>query len=1544
MISNWPNRNSRNRRCITIVVVLIALDCIAGAAGAVDVVPNGTFDSDLSSWTHTNQLSSGTRSWDGSIYGAAPGSIRYLTNTGARNDFEGYDVTPLTATINATDSVKLSFYWYKTAVASNAIRNDLVISVILPDGTTEVELWSDTQAPAAGVVLGGTTVGPIDVSNLFTADGAYQLKIYGRLRSGNNASASTQFNVDDIVLDVRASANNPPVIAAGATQVNPASIDPSGSETTTISTTFTDGDQPGVSAFNVTFRVLEPNDVTEVTLVDNQPNGSGGLTITDNGGGSYTAEYTWDPAPGQAQGSYDLYCQVTDGTDTATDGYAANGNELQLTTPNNPPVLAAGVTQISPVQVDRVGTDSTVVSATFTDSDQPGVGAFLVTFKIREPDDATEVTLVGNQPDGSGGLSITDVGGGSYTAQFTYNPDDAQATGFYDLYCQVSDGIGTGTDLFDDNLNELEIIASIMNNPPVIAAGTTSVAPPSVDRLGPATTEFSVPFTDGDQPGAGAFAVTFIAREPITDFQHIIADSLVNGQGGMTVSDDGAGAYTARFDWDPPDGIALGYYDLYASVSDGQSQAVDGFDNNLNDLLITSGGENQPPVVPADNTFASPAALERVGANSTVLSATFTDGDQPGVGAFTVTFKLRTPDNIGEIVLASNAGDGVGGVSISDVGGGIYTAAISWDPPDVQELGLYDLYFDVSDGSASSFDGFENNLDELQIYDAVSNNPPFLTAGNTFALPDTVTRIGSEFTMIKSVFSDADVPGNGAFTVTFKVRDEANAEYTLVDAAKNGEQGIRIRSLTGADYEAAFLWDPPVGQLTGTYDLYFQVTDNNLATVTDNYTDNADELTITATAIAGDGFLLRRNNDAGGCGGTASACHNLADHQSQNCLVCHAPHSTSNIFLIRESIQTPNSGERTVVFKTLGIGDPNNDPDPTVGDPNSGVMADDSNADTTGVCEVCHTTTGHHQNDGTSPGPGHYNAEICSGCHTHDEGFPIPAGGGESAGGAACSCHSSIFTPMNSSTTTYHHQMNGNAADYTISSRTCLMCHVDHNIFRPDLNTGIGQRAKNLRADITSTVTQGDASVLANYDYTSSGAGGICLSCHTSAQTKGYAHPDGSTETVVISKALFDAITGSHNYAVTTTFTKDGSSFSANCVKCHNDEMTKSYQDAGNQFGTHNSDYPRFLDPLGLASPTAPLEEDMCFRCHSTANNPNAGSNQDYYGVQSMTTEALRVQQALGLTYAHPVGTYRGRHSDYAETAGDLADGSTRHAECGDCHSTHAAAQGTHDGSSNLVSNALKGVWGVEPTSWPAVPATSNANTFAAPTGYNRVEPAQKEYQICLKCHSNYTTLPSGARNLAEEINPGYKSTHGIVQPGTNPYCNTSTMNEPWASSKVAYCSDCHRSSNSADPEGPHGSNLEHLLVATIVSDDVNGTPLCMVCHLASVYWTTDSSPSNYPKHPSTQGSHKLPPGCFSCHMWEFATSPAAGINTTNSLSAGNIYVHGMNKRFTINEQDGTAGTDSLSDAFVDGYLENMDFTNRKCWAETCKSHSDKAY
>jgi hypothetical protein len=1086
---------------------------------------------------------------------------------------------------------------------------------------------------------------------------------------------------------------------------------------------------------------------------------------------------------------------------------------------------------------------------------------------------------------------------------------------------------------------------------PTITTSNTSSTPSSIERAGAATTTLSVDFTDADIPAVGTFYATFRVRDQYGTIEITIADALQNGQGGLTITDGGGGSYTATIDWDPDIDDVLGYYDLYCMVSDGTDQAIDGYANNADELLLTGASDNVRPVVPSDNTYASPAAVERIGANPTTLGAIFTDTDAGGISAFKVSFKLREPDNIAEIVLADNVADGTGGVTIADLGTGVYEATISWDPADAQELGYYDLYFHVTDNIDTSYDGFSNNLDELQLYDAISNNPPTLTAGATSVSPNSVNRIGSEFTEISTQFSDSDLPGIGAFTITIIVRDQLSTEYTLVDAAKHKEQGLRVRHLDGANYEASFLWDPDVSQAIDDYDLYFYVQDNNAASAVDNYVDNLTELAVISSAIMGDGNLLHRSNTSDACGGATAGCHNLPDHHTFSCLDCHTAHETSNIYLIRENIVV-DTVIRPVDFRTLGIGDPYNDPDPTPGIW-AGAMADSTDNVFTGVCEVCHDDrVDHHRFDGSQPGPNHHDAEDCTGCHPHSEGF---ASEGESSGGQACTCHSSIYNPMNTSTTTFHHQMDGDAADYTISSKTCLTCHVDHDIFRSDLNVGFGERARNLRVDITTPVVQGDNTVLSNTDYMTTGTGGICLSCHTSSQSKGYTQPDGTTETPVITRTDYDAATNTHNYQVPSTFSGP-STFNANCVKCHNDNMTKSYQTSTDKFSVHNSDYRRILAELGLASPADPHEEDFCFQCHSTTSNPNAGTNQDYYGVQTMSDTALAIESLFGYTYSHPTTVYSGRHQPIEDST-NYADGN-RHAECADCHNPHAAQQGTHDGTSNLVSNALKGVFGVDILTWPDAPTdmTDNANKYATiqKTDYTEFNQATKEYQICLKCHSNYTTLPAGSPNIAEEINPNYPSTHAIAAVGDNAFCDTATMNEPWGTNKINYCSDCHRSDTPTDPEGPHGSNADHLLVAPIVSNSTIGTPLCDVCHKSSVYWSGDAAPSDYDDHPATQGQHYMAPGCFSCHMWDHSSTASLGLptddwpggydNTASLPPPIKIWVHGQNRNWVYNEQDGTAGTTQPVENFINGFIANMDHGANRCWTETCKVHSNKAY
>lgn len=286
-------------------------------------------------------------------------------------------------------------------------------------------------------------------------------------------------------------------------------------------------------------------------------------------------------------------------------------------------------------------------------------------------------------------------------------------------------------------------------------------------------------------------------------------------------------------------------------------------------------------------------------------------------------------------------------------------------------------------------------------------------------------------------------------------------------------------------------------------------------------------------------------------------------------------------------------------------------------------------------------------------------------------------------------------------------------------------------------------------------------------------------------------------------------------------------------------------------------------------------EENACYYCHGTSSNNNPPLTKD-------------IQAQFQNTYRHPVDR-SGLHkkSAYLETATDLQP-PNRHSECVDCHNPHVVKQNTHTynstspSSNNLVSGVLLGVFGIEPTSW---------GTWTSPTSFTELRPtssnpqggAQKEYQICLKCHSYYgfgsslntstgvTSIvgPSGIylTDQAREFSPQNYSFHPVVQPlnttprgGYTPYSlTTSQLNPPWNSnpgSQTMYCSDCHGAyawdASGTQIKGPHGTANPFMLIEGrtwpkkpsdcgggfwAISDIVNNncnwssTLLCAKCH-----------------------------------------------------------------------------------------------------------------
>lgn len=165
---------------------------------------------------------------------------------------------------------------------------------------------------------------------------------------------------------------------------------------------------------------------------------------------------------------------------------------------------------------------------------------------------------------------------------------------------------------------------------------------------------------------------------------------------------------------------------------------------------------------------------------------------------------------------------------------------------------------------------------------------------------------------------------------------------------------------------------------------------------------------ISGGTLTTDGYLLKMPNDNNLC----LDCHAYSSHQSQTCITCHQVHNTnkSNIYMIRDVITTPSSGNKTVVF---------------TGETGTNSFAD-GDGTYNGVCEVCHTTTSYHTN--TNDGVNHNDATDCSACHTHSSGF---------SGGDCITCHQDNYPNWNVS--------DAHVAHTTQYSYICSTCHNNNN-------------------------------------------------------------------------------------------------------------------------------------------------------------------------------------------------------------------------------------------------------------------------------------------------------------------------------------------------------------------------------------------------------------------------------------------------------------------------------------------------------------------
>lgn len=393
----------------------------------------------------------------------------------------------------------------------------------------------------------------------------------------------------------------------------------------------------------------------------------------------------------------------------------------------------------------------------------------------------------------------------------------------------------------------------------------------------------------------------------------------------------------------------------------------------------------------------------------------------------------------------------------------------------------------------------------------------------------------------------------------------------------------------------------------------------------------------------------------------------------------------------------------------------------------------------------------------------------------------------------------------------------------------------------------------------------------------------------------------------------------------------------ASCMNCHD---------------THTVQGARWLAREGTDSTSTPKSggnsalEETCYQCHTTlaqsvvipttSTLPNIKS--DFALARHMPITSA--EQPAG-SEVHNIGTtnpdaptQRGKDGIESSTLLGNTNLNNRHAECSDCHNPHRVVKfrqfngnsgiitgppdyaGTHNhtsGHTNIASGVLRGTWGVDPASYASTAFGTQ------PTSYNlkRGDPGisastsvtntyvTREYQVCLKCHSDYgfgSTPPSLGNlggtpygtngmttytNMAMEFQAPLSHQGEFTSANTGAGSNFSLNNHrswhpvldmtgrsaaarvmssstnlfmnPWDGANIGtqtmYCSDCHGSDTGSggdavpiggddgNPWGPHGSSNNFILNGSWDNTTgINNSGICFKCHSYTNYATATNA------------------------------------------------------------------------------------------------------
>jgi hypothetical protein len=162
------------------------------------------------------------------------------------------------------------------------------------------------------------------------------------------------------------------------------------------------------------------------------------------------------------------------------------------------------------------------------------------------------------------------------------------------------------------------------------------------------------------------------------------------------------------------------------------------------------------------------------------------------------------------------------------------------------------------------------------------------------------------------------------------------------------------------------------------------------------------------------------------------------------------------------------------------------------------------------------------------------------------------------------------------------------------------------------------------------------------------------------------------------------------------------------------------------------------------------------------------------------------------------------------------------------------------------------------------------------------VPQATYEYEVCLKCHGDFTPDPEFVPRIVATTNarlafdPGNASYHPVIAMGKNLNIPSipSSFQPSATASEVMYCTTCH-ADDEGGARGPHGSNFAPILkeryeTVDNTTESFDAYSLCYRCHERSSILADESFRQRTQRTTPSGGGHSghLAAGasCAACH------------------------------------------------------------------------------